>query len=235
MTLLKKAALPFLLSIGVVAPSAHALTVTSPLTAAPSTITNAGTTLSFKSFSSANFVLPPNATLQNVFLTVKGTTGGSTSALNYAPSASAFDSTGNFGLTANGLTNASTTGTATTVVPCGGVACAGGNPPGAASSSITPTVKTFFWSVFGGGFDFTSPNTLSLSVLSSFSPTFTPGGPFKSADASTFAVSPNLAETFLTYDYYIPSGVPGPLPIVGGMTAFAFSRRLRRRISSAAL
>lgn len=39
---------------------------------------------------------------------------------------------------------------------------------------------------------------------------------------------------FITFDF-IPdtSGVPGPLPILGASTAFAFSRRLRRRVAIA--
>jgi hypothetical protein len=241
MTLLKKAALPFLLAIGVGAPGAQAASITTPLSSFPTTINNAGNIVNFLGFNSVNnpsFTpdITPGSVLTSVFLTIKGTSGGSTTAENYAPFASAFSGTGDFGLSANTTTNTFSNTTAATVIPCGGgIACTGGLPAGVASSTIASTGKTFSWNVLApGSAAFFSTPTVALTVNSFFNPGFTPGGPFKSADASTFFLDPAFTHT-ITYNFAEPATVPGPLPLVGGMTAFAFSRRLRRRISSAAL
>jgi hypothetical protein len=240
MTLLKKAALPFLLAIGVGAPGAQAASITTPLSSFPTSITNGGNTVNFLGFNSVNdpsFTpnITPGSVLRSVFLTIKGTSGGSTTATNFAPYASAFSGTGDFGLGANTTSNTFSNTTAPTVIPCGGVACAGGFPPGVASSTIAPTGKTFSWNVLApGSAAFFSTPTVALTVNSFFNPSFTLGGPFKSADASTFLLDPAFTHT-ITYNFDEPATVPGPLPLVGGMTAFAFSRRLRRRISSAAI
>jgi len=240
MTLLKKAALPFLLAIGVGAPGAHALTINTPLVSNPGNITSSGTNLPFLGFSSvfkAANNIAPNAILTNVRLTIRGNTGGTITALNFNPTTSSdFDGTNalnQFKLTSNGGTLGDTNQTSSPTIPAATL-LPSYVPGGPVSATITPELTTMTNNIFSGSFDFTTLN-LSLPVLASFSPVFTIGGPSVSADGSLFSITTPLSDTFLTYDYVEPTTVPGPLPLVGGMTAFAFSRRLRRRISSPAL
>ena len=54
--------------------------------------------------------------------------------------------------------------------------------------------------------------------------------PFNSS-SFTYTGSNNLT---ITYDYYVYDA-PGPLPVVGGVAAFGWSRRLRRRLRGARL
>jgi hypothetical protein len=239
MTLLKKAALPFLLAIGIGAPGAHAVTITTPLVSNPGNITNSGTNLPFLGFSStfktANSI-PLNAILTNVRLTIKGNTGGTITAINYSPTASAFNgasSLNTFKLTSNGGTLGDSNLTSSPAIP-GAVLSPVYTPGGPVTANITSELTSMTNNIFSGLFDFTTLN-LSLPVVASFSPVFTSGGPDVSSDGSLFSLTTPLTDTYLTYDYVVPNSVPGPLPLVGGMTAFAFSRRLRRRISSAAL
>ena len=239
MKLHKFIALPVLFAFSAAAPAAHAVVTTTPFLAAPTgPINPAGRNLTFKSFGQlkADMVIPLGAVLNGVILTTKGVTGGSVTATNFNPTASAFVTPGNFLLSTNSFSNGQLT-------PNSGAAVSGGvfTPPstftpGFGTAAITAQTQNRMWSVFPGTFNFTSPATLSLSVASSYSTNFTVGGPFiaPGADNSTFTVSSTLSDTYLAYDWSVPSGVPGPLPLVGGMTAFAFSRRLRRRISSAA-
>lgn len=85
----------------------------------------------------------------------------------------------------------------------------------------------------------TTGSSIQLPTTISFTPDSTkyPGGTLDPANpAFTFALSPTNANTFLTYDYELitNTGVPAPLPIFGAGIGFGFSRRLRRRIKSAA-
>lgn len=233
----KSLALPVFLAFLAAAPAAHAVVTTTPLQATPAAITPSGTPLTFKSFGQlkAESVIPLNAVLNNVSFATRGTTGGSVTATNYNPVASAFSSPGNFLLATNSFSNGQLTPNSGATVSGG--TFPGGNPvPGTGTATITPQVQNRLFSIFPGTFNFSSPATLSLSVASSYSSNFTVGGPSISSDNSTFTVSSTLSDTVLAYDWSLPSasGVPGPLPLVGGMTAFAFSRRLRRRVSSAA-
>ena len=235
MKLHKFLALPAFLAFSAAAPAAHAVVTTTPLQATPDPITHIGTPLTFKSFGQlkTELLIPFNAVLNGVSLATRGTTGGSVTATNYNPAASAFSSPGNFLLAANGFSNGQNT--PNLGAPVSGGTFPGGIPvPGTGTSTITPQVQSRLFSIFPGTFNFSSPATLSLSVVSSYSTNFTVGGPFISSDNSTFTVSSTLSDTYLAYDWSVPSGVPGPLPLVGGMTAFAFSRRLRRRVSIAA-
>jgi hypothetical protein len=234
MKLHKFLALPAFIAFSAVAPAAHAVVTTTPLQATPAAITPGGTPLTFKSFGQlkTELLIPFNAVLNGVSLGTRGTTGGSVTATNYNPAASAFSSPGNFLLAANGFSNGQ-------ITPNSGAPVSGNTPgsiPGTGTATITPQVQSRLFSIFPGTFNFSSPAILSLSVASSYSANFTVGGPYISSDNSTFTVSSTLSDTVLAYDWSLPSasGVPGPLPLVGGMTAFAFSRRLRRRVSSAA-
>ena len=67
----------------------------------------------------------------------------------------------------------------------------------------------------------TYSNTTTLS--DSFAGVFTLNSGQFTQFTSTFASAPNPTP---------PSGVPGPVPVLGAGAAFAFSRRLRRRISA---
>jgi hypothetical protein len=85
----------------------------------------------------------------------------------------------------------------------------------------------------------TTGSSIQLPTIISFTPDSTkyPGGTLNPPNpAFTFALSPTNANTFLTYDYELitNTGVPAPLPIFGAGIGFGFSRRLRRRIKSAA-
>jgi hypothetical protein len=239
MSLRKLIAIPVLAAFAAAAPAAHAVTTTTPLLAAPTgAITPTGKLLTFKSFDAAFKTangIPLTAVLNDVLLNTRGTTGGSTTALNYSPNASAFATPAQFNLSANTSQNGVATPNSGAAIPAGIFTPPFGPfTPGTGMATITAQTQNRGWSVFAGPFNFTAPSTLSLSVASSYTPTFTVGGPFVSADNSTFTLSTTLADTYLTYDWSLPAAVPGPLPLVGGMTAFAFSRRLRQRISSAA-
>ena len=85
----------------------------------------------------------------------------------------------------------------------------------------------------------TTGSSIQLPTSISFTPDPTKfsGGTLDPANpAFTFALSPTNDDTFLTYDYELitNTGVPAPLPIFGAGIGFGFSRRLRRRIKSAA-
>ena len=233
MSIRKLIAMPVLAAFAAAAPAAHAVTTTTPLLAAPGgAITPSGRLLTFQSFDAAFKTangIPQAAILTDVLLNTRGTTGGSAIALNYSPNASAFATPGQFNLIANAAQNGVATPNSGAAVPA-----AVSGIPGTGTAIITAQTQNRGWSVFAGPFNFTAPSTLSLPVASSYAPTFTVGGPYVSADNSTFTLSTTLADTYLTYDWSLPAAVPGPLPLVGGMTAFAFSRRLRQRISSAA-
>jgi hypothetical protein len=112
------------------------------------------------------------------------------------------------------------------------------NPPPAATSSINWTVSpgsnqtyalaSSFWTTGG---NIALPTTIAFNPLSSvFS------GNLSLVDyAAQFTIDSNRSNTFLTYDYDVltNTGVPAPLPLLGGSVAFGFTRRLRRRIKLA--
>jgi hypothetical protein len=235
MALTKLLALPVALALSAFAPAAHAVVTTTPLQAAPGgALTSTGRNLSFKAFNAAFKLangIPAGAVLTDVKLTTVGVTGGSISAQNFAPFTSNFNKTGDFKLVANGNTNGVPTSNVGAAVTAGV-----GATPGTGTSAISVRTNHYDWSIFAGGFDFTMPSMLALNVATDYVVSgWTPGGPFESADNSSFVLSNILANTYLSYDWTVPTtGVPAPLPLAGGITAFAFSRRLRRRISSTA-
>jgi hypothetical protein len=222
--------------------SAHALTVTSPVQSA-TVIKSTNTPINFQGFSNAfkaSKGIPLWATLNSVLITAKGTTGGTTVVKNFNGGASAsVVSPGTQNLTVNGImplgqVNANTP-TPIILPPAPGVA------PffTAATITVTPTVHTFSWNLVPGGTNplpFFTNNALTLQALSEFAPTITGlgAGEDPALDQSTFTLSSTLTDTFLTFDYTVgappSSGVPGPLPILGAASAFAFSRRMRSRI-----
>jgi hypothetical protein len=222
--------------------SAHALTATSPVQAAV-TIGSAapGTDISFQGFSDAFKTtkgIPLWATLNSVQITTKGTTGGSVVVQQFNPAGSAtVTSPGKMNLTINGImptsqNNSNTPSPAT--VPAAVYPIPGA---GSATINVTPTVHTYNWAIVPGGtnpISFFYGNSLTLQALAEFAPTITgTPGAIETSDASTFALSSILADTFLTFDYTVgpePSTVPSPLPIIGAASAFGFSRRLRSRI-----
>jgi hypothetical protein len=238
MSLRKLIAIPVLAAFAAAAPAAHAVTTTTPLLAVPTgPITPTGRPLTFQSFDAAFKAangIPLAAVLTDVLLNTRGTTGGSATATNFNSIPSAFATPGQFNLIANTAQNGVATPNSGAAVTAGVFTPPSTFTPGSGTATITAQTQNRGWSVFSGPFNFTTPGTLSLSVASSYTPAFTVGGPFVSADNSTFILSATLADTYLTYDWSLPAAVPGPLPLVGGMTAFAFSRRLRQRISSAA-
>ena len=219
--------------------SAHALTATSPVQAA-TVITSTNTPINFQGFSNAfkaaNWI-PLHATLNNVLLTTKGRSGGSVTVTQFSPVGPAtVTSPGTLNLTVNGIMpvgqpNASTPSPQT-------VPAAVTSPsyiPGVASVNVTPADHTYTWFISSGGtnpLSYFTNNALTFQALSDFAPTIGgTAGASESADASTYALSSTLADTFLTFDYSVDSQpVPGPLPIIGAASAFAFSRRLRSRI-----
>ena len=240
MTLLKKAALPLLLAIGIGSPDAHAF-ITGPISvnllSAPGNITSGGTNLSFTGFSSAFKAannINPLAVLTNVEFATRGNTGGTVTSRNQSTTTnSAYTLAGGiFTLT----TNSDSAGFTNNISVSGTNSLPKAVPPAtlgtAKSATITASNKSASFSIFSGNFDFTAA-TLALPIFSSFAPVYTQPGPIVTTDSSTFTVSPTLSQTSLTYYFSTPE-VPGPLPLVGGMTAFAFSRRLRRRITSTA-
>jgi hypothetical protein len=242
--LLKKAALPLLLAIGIASPDAHA-SITGPvpvtLNSAPGNITNTGTNLSFTGFDSAfksNNNINPNAILTDVVFATSGTTGGTVTSRNQSTTTdSAYVLSGGIftlALPASGdsvgFTN-NITVSGTNSLPKAVFPATQGT---AKNATITGSNKSASFSIFSGGDSiFTAANTIALSFKSSFAPVYSSVGPIVTVDNSRFTVSPTLANTTLTYYFSTPE-VPGPLPLVGGMTAFAFSRRLRRRITSTA-
>ena len=221
--------------------SAHALTATSPVQSA-ATIQSTATPISFQGFSNdfkASNGIPLWATLNSVQITAKGLSGGSVTVSQYSPlGAATVTSPGVLNLTVNGImpvsqSNASNPSPQT-------VPAAVTTPtyiPGVASVNVTPESHTYSWFISEGGtnpLSYFSNNALTLQALAEFAPAISgTAGAMETADASTFALSPTLAETFLTFDYTVgpePSTVPGPLPIIGAASAFGFSRRMRRRI-----
>jgi hypothetical protein len=245
MTLLKKAALPLLLAIGIGSPDAHAF-ITGPVTvnllSAPGNITNAGTNLSFHGFSSAFKAtnnINPLAVLTDVVFGTSGQTGGTVTSRNQSTTTnSSYVTTpgqsGTFTLTANG----DSVGFSNNITVAAPNSLPKAVPPNALgtakNATITTSNKSASFSIFSGGDSvFTAGNTIALSFKSSFAPVFSSAGPIVTTDSSRFTVSSTLSNTTLTYYFSTPE-VPGPLPLVGGMTAFAFSRRLRRRITSTA-
>ena len=220
--------------------SAHALTATSPVQSAV-TIASTATSIGFQGFSDAFKTansIPLWATLDNVKITAKGTTGGSVVVQQFNPAGSAIvTSPGKMNLTINGIMPVSQDNNNT---PSPATVPAAVYPiPGAGSATInvTPTVHTYNWTLVPGGtnpLSFFYGNSLTLQALAEFSPTITgTPGAAETSDNSTFALSSILTDTFLTFDYTVgpePSMVPGPLPIIGAASAFGFSRRLRSRI-----
>jgi hypothetical protein len=220
--------------------SAHALTATSPVQSAV-TIQSSATPIGFQGFSDAYKTskgIPLWATLNSVLITAKGTAGGSVVVQQFNPAGPAtVTSPGKMNLTINGImpvgqNNSNTPSPATVpgaVYPIPGA--------GSATITVTPTVLTFNWTLVPGGtnpLSFFYGNSLTLQALAEFAPTIGgTAGASETSDASTFALSPTLTDTFLTFDYTVgpePSTVPSPLPIIGAASAFGFSRRLRSRI-----
>jgi len=224
--------------------SAHALTATSPVQAA-TLIQSTNTAINFQGFSNAfktSNGIPLNAVLNTVLLTAKGTSGGSVEVIQYSPSGPAtVTSPGIMNLTVNGI------------MPLGQINASTPNPlnvpaasfpggvytPGQATVNVTPQVHTYSWNLAPGGtnpLSFFLTNSLTLQALAEFAPTIggTPGAQ-EGVDSSTFQLDSVLPDTFLTFGYSIPasSAVPGPLPILGAASAFAFSRRMRSRIKQA--
>lgn len=114
------------------------------------------------------------------------------------------------------------------------------NQPATSSQSINWFIADAAGNTYGVANSFwTSGSSIQLPTSISFTPDSTkfPGGTlFPPNPALTFALSLTNSDTFLTYDYDIitNTGVPAPLPIFGAGIGFGFSRRLRRRIKSAA-
>jgi hypothetical protein len=219
------------------------LTATSPVQAA-TLIKSTNTAINFQGFSNAFKTtngIPLNAVLNTVLLTAKGTSGGSVEVLQFSPSGPAtVTSPGIMNLTVNGImplgqVNASNPSPvivpAATLVPS--------YMPGQATVNVTPQQHTYTWNLAPGGtnpLSFFLTNSLTLQALAEFAPTIggTPGAQ-EGVDSSTFQLDSVLPDTFLTFGYSIPasSAVPGPLPILGAASAFAFSRRMRSRIKQA--
>jgi hypothetical protein len=99
-------------------------------------------------------------------------------------------------------------------------------------SSASQTILDLFTGVAGDTIDTTFSWNIALNLLNTggakttnfnFSPTGT---------GVTSSFSALFEDLVLTYEYEpVAAAVPGPLPLLGSATAFAFSRRLRRRIS----
>jgi hypothetical protein len=238
--------------LSLVAPAASsAATQTTPILTNPTINGATNTNLNFRGFDNTfknDFGIPLNAVLNNVLLTVKGTTGGSVSLINFVPGAPAtVGSPGTFNLTVNGISPISQSNANSTPTIAGATTLPS-YVPGSGTANITPTAKTFMWNVFNGGTLSTAPNgpwyasTVSLASLSDFTALVASGSltegvfspPFTTlpGDNSTFLISSLLSETTLTYDWSTPTDVPGPLPLLGAAAAFGFSRRIRNRIKA---
>jgi hypothetical protein len=218
-------------SAATVAP-AHALSVTAPVLSG-ATFTSVASNIAFSGFNSSNFVLPPGSFLTGVRLTTTGTAAGTFQVTQFSPVGPAtVSSPGKIGLTVNGVSPADQNNTNTT----GTVPAAQTSPtyiPGVANFNITSQPHTFNWSLYPGGspgatLSYFTTATVSLPGLCTFTPVI--GGTIgasRSNDGCTFALSPTLANTFLTYEY----DVPGPLPLFGAAAVFGWSRRLRKRVA----
>jgi len=95
------------------------------------------------------------------------------------------------------------------------------------SFDLTPYLSYFIGTGTGTtdlalGVEGTFACTTGSSCWSSF-PYLQSGGSFQFSGTNNFSI---------TYDYYVYEA-PGPLPIAGGVAAFGWSRRLRRRIRDA--
>jgi hypothetical protein len=224
-----------LLTVGLlVAPqSALALSTISTPIFSSSTLTSTLSNISFKGFNVANFPLPAGSFLTNVQLTLKGTTGGTVTASNFAPYTSSFQNN-DFKIFSNGSSNGQPNNYQNVTIPAGV-----GGTPGVATSSITPTDRTFQFNIWnptitgaspGSTAAFFSGTSVTIPAFSQANPGFNPSGPFVSTDGSSFFIDPILANSYLTYTY----DVPGPVPILGAGAFFGWSRRMRRRISKSA-
>jgi hypothetical protein len=221
--------------------SAFALSTVSTPIFSSSTLTNVASDISFKGFNSANFSLPPGSFLTNVQLTLKGTTGGTVTATNYSPSVNSFQNN-DFKIFSNGSSNGQPNNYANVIIPAVTIPSFPNPPipvPGVATSTITPTDRTFQFNIWnptitgaspGNTAAFFSGTSVTIPAFSQANPGFTPGGPYVSADGSTFIIDTTLANSYLTYTY----DVPGPVPILGAGAFFGWSRRMRRRISKSA-
>ena len=222
-----------------VLPPAHALTATSPLQAG-ATLTNTASNINFQGFSN-NFKtansIPLNAVLNSVEITAKGTAAGSVTISQFNPTgAASVTSPGSFLISVNSVTpvgqsNANLSGTvpAAQLLPV--------YAESTFASTITATSHTYRFFIAPGG---TQPpsyflnDSLALAALSDFIPVIGgTGGASETQDNSTFALSSTLSDTFLTFNYQL-ADVPAPLPVLGAVSAFGFSRRLRRRIKASA-
>jgi hypothetical protein len=224
-----------------VAGSAQAITFTAPITSAP-TLTGTPSTISFPGTST--FAVPPGYFLTKVALTLAGTTGGSVNVENYSPFASSTASDGLFTLSANNVTNGQPGGYTTTIIPSASLLPV---PPffvpGTAVVPKTTQQSTFSMDIWRSspaipGVTPGSTPAYFATTLVNITNAFTSPGPTFTGGASqiasggnntTFAISPVLPNSYLTYTFE----VPGPLPVLGSAAAFGWSRRLRRRISQA--
>jgi hypothetical protein len=217
--------------------SAHALTATSPIQSAVK-IESSNTLMPFQGFSPAYKTansIPNWATLDSVTITVKGTSGGSTGVVQYNPTASSsVTSPGIFNLTVNGImpvgqTNASSTAT----LPPAAYPAPG---PSTATISVTPQTHTFNWTLTPGGTNllpYFYNDAVALQGLAEFAPTIVGTAQEDPNQDVSFLQLLNTTDTFLTFNYTVgpaPAQTPSPLPIIGGASAFGFSRRLRNRI-----
>ena len=237
-----------LAAVSLSAGAASAAITTTPILSAPTIGGNAlsGVNLSFSGFDTAFKTansIPLNAVLNTITITLSGTTGGSVAMTNFvpAPTSAFIQSPGTFTLTVNGITatpqnnpnNAPSIPGATTAPYV----------PGSGPVGITPQSKTFVFGIVPGGtsdvsyFYFNSP--VSLSSLSDYTVSIYPGAASEGSwngttllngDFSTFAISPTLTNSYLTYNWSVPASTPGPLPVLGAASAFGFSRRLRRKV-----
>ncbi|MEB3334245.1 MAG: hypothetical protein VKP70_04600 [Cyanobacteriota bacterium] len=210
--------------------------MTAPLISATSTtITNSGTTLVFNGFNPSTFpALPAGSFLTGVkFVMNFGSTGGTALVGNANTNPNSVLPYGQFGIAANSQTLLLDNANSTVTLPG-----ASGPPPyPTANITITPQNQSFAFDIWrlnpplsgtpGNSAAFFSTATVNLPVASQFNPRFSTffGGVL--ADSSSYTLSNLPANTYLQYTY----DVPAPLPILGGGAAFAWSRRLRRRIA----
>ncbi|MEB3318426.1 MAG: hypothetical protein VKO39_09860 [Cyanobacteriota bacterium] len=199
------------------------------------TLTSSPQNISFPGFNT--FPIPPGNILTNVQLTLKGVTGGTVTATNYTPESNVFQNN-LFQLKSNGSTNGQPHDYPAVTVPA--ATYPGGVPiPGVATANIVATNKTFQFNIWNPGITGANPGNsaaffstavVSIPTSSGALPLFNPGGPYVSTDGSFFTIDSVLNNSYLTYTY----DVPGPLPILGAGTFFAWSRRIRRRITKSA-
>lgn len=226
--------------VAVCAPTASfALSFQTPILSSP-TLSSSGSTVQFKGLTPTNTgnPLPPGKTykINSIQVAVQGTTGGSYQLNNYVSPTATATSPGQFWLSFNSLqasqSNAFTPSPGT--VP-GAPAF---NVPGTLTLNITPTAKTYNWSIFPGGSpgsftSFFTASTVTLPATCSFLPNTTGGALANPVDNCSFAINPNLSLSTITYNYDLVD-VPAPLPLLGAGAAFGWSRRLRKRVLSRA-